>query len=625
MLQSMRQSTQSTAAKVIIGLIVLSFAAFGLETLLPGGAGTSVAEVNGEEITPFALQEAVTQQKRQLISILGDSIDPAMLDDERLQPRALDSLIQRALLLQKSTELKLVASDAQIAKSITSVAAFQLNGMFSPDAYKSVLANAGYTPERFRRAQAEDIVLTQLQTAVNQTEFTTSLELSATANLIAEERDVRYMMIPDTDLVSDDDLSMEALQQYYRDNEAAFFNPEQVVVDYILLEGSDFAVSVDEALVEEQYEAVKDEYEVSEQARVSHILLIQADDEPDAAYAQRIADAAERLGRGEDFADLAADISDDLGSASLGGELGFTDGTAFPDQMESAIADLVAPGEISPAVQTDAGTHFIRLEERIAGEAVDYESVREELRASIEAAEVERTVLLAVEELRDLAFNAADLDGPAEALDARVLQSEPFSLDEGAGLFADERLRELAFSDDVKEAGNNSEVLELSGQRFVVVKVREVRVPQIAPFGEVRKVVRAGLKADLESAALAKMTGDAEAMLAAGEPLEAVASALELEWRVELASTRLASQLPRTVLEAAFTMPQGQPNALRRVALPGEGYALVQLARVTPGDAGSLSASETQQLSDLRNSEQQQLSFEEFLLYQRDSAEIVIR
>ena len=625
MLQSMRQSTQSTAAKVIIGLIVLSFAAFGLETLLPGGAGTSVAEVNGEEITPFALQEAVTQQKRQLVSILGDSIDPAMLDDERLQPRALDSLIQRALLLQKSTELKLVASDAQIAKSITSVAAFQLNGMFSPDAYKSVLANAGFTPERFRRAQAEDIVLTQLQTAVNQTEFTTPLELSAIANLIAEERDVRYMMIPDKDLVSDDDLSMEALKQYYRDNEAAFFNPEQVVVDYILLEGSDFEVSVDEALVKEQYEAVKDEYEVSEQARVSHILLIQADDEPDAAYAQRIADAAERLGRGENFADLAADISDDLGSASLGGELGFTDGTAFPDQMESAIADLVAPGEISPAVQTDAGTHFIRLEERIAGDAVDYESVREELRASIEAAEVERTVLLAVEELRDLAFNAADLNGPAEALHARVLQSEPFSLDEGVGLFTDERLRELAFSDDVKEAGNNSEVLELSGQRFVVVKVREVRVPQIAPFGEVRKVVRAGLKADLESAALAKVTGDAEAMLAAGEPLEAVANALELEWRVELASTRLASQLPRTVLDAAFTMPQGQANALRRVALPGEGYALVQLVRVTPGDAGSLSASETQQLSDLRNSEQQQLSFDEFLLYQRDSAEIVIR
>ena len=169
MLQSMRQSTQSTAAKVIIGLIVLSFAAFGLETLLPGGSGTSVAEVNGEEITPFALQEAITQQKRQLVSVLGDDIDPAMLDDDRLQPRALQSLIQRALLLQKSTALNLVASEAQVGKSITSIEAFQFNGKFSPDAYKSVLASAGYTPERFRRAQAEDIVLTQLQAAISET------------------------------------------------------------------------------------------------------------------------------------------------------------------------------------------------------------------------------------------------------------------------------------------------------------------------------------------------------------------------------------------------------------------------------------------------------------------------
>ena len=132
MLQSMRQSTQSTAAKVIVGLIVLSFAAFGLETLLPGGSGTSVAEVNGEEITPIALQEAITQQKRQLVSVLGDDIDPALLDDDRLQPRALQSLIQRALLLQKSTALNLVASEAQVGKSITSVEAFQLNGSFLP-------------------------------------------------------------------------------------------------------------------------------------------------------------------------------------------------------------------------------------------------------------------------------------------------------------------------------------------------------------------------------------------------------------------------------------------------------------------------------------------------------------
>ena len=625
MLQSMRQSTQSTAAKVIIGLIVLSFAAFGLETLLPGGAGTSVAEVNGEEITPFALQEAITQQKRQLVSVLGDDIDPALLDDDRLQPRALQSLIQRALLLQKSTALNLVASEAQVGKSITAIEAFQLNGQFSPDAYKSVLANAGYTPERFRRAQAEDIVLTQLQTAISETEFATQTELAATANLIAEERDVRYLVIPDEGLVTDDDLTDAALQNYYQQNEAAFFNPEQVTVDYILLDPADFVVSVDESLVEEQYEAVKDEYEVAEQARVSHILLIQGNDESDATYGQRVAGTAERIARGEDFAGLAAELSDDLGSASLGGELGFTDGSAFPDEMEAAIAALAAPGDISGAVETDAGTHFIRLEERIAGDSVDYASVRVELRASIEAAEAERNLLIAVEELRDLAFNAPDLSGPAAAIGAKVQVSEPFSLGEGEGLFADTRLRELAFSDDVKDSGNNSEVLELSGQRFIAVRVRDVRAPQIAPFKEVESEVRRGLSTELETAALADMTARAETLLASGESMEDAANALGVEWRVELAATRLTSQLPQQVLEVAFAMPQGQADVLRTVPVPGEGYALVQLARVNPGDVATLSGAETQQLSELRSGEQQRLSFDEFLVHQRNAADIVIR
>ncbi len=625
MLQSMRQSTQSTAAKVIIGLIVLSFAAFGLETLLPGSSRTSVAEVNGEEITPIALQEAITQQKRQLVSLLGDDIDPALLDDDRLQPSALQSLIQRALLLQKSAALKLVASEAQVGKSITSIEAFQLNGMFSADAYKSVLANAGYTPERFRRAQADDIVLTQLQTAISETEFATQTEIAATANLIAEERDVRYLVIPETGLLAGEDLSDTALQNYYQQNEAAFFNPEQVVVDYILLDPADFVVSVDDSVVEEQFNAVKDEYEVAAQARVSHILLIQEGDESDAAYGQRVAETAERIGRGEEFADLAAELSDDLGSASLGGELGFTNGSAFPDEMETAIAALTEPGDISGAVETDAGTHFIRLEERITGDVVDYALVREDLRVSIEAAEADRNLLIAVEELRDLAFNARDLSGPAAAIGAEVQVSEPFSLGEGASLFADSRLRELAFSDDVKASGNNSEVLELSGQRFIVVQVRDIRAPQIAPLEEVKSEVQRGLRTELETAALADMTARAETLLASGESMEAVANALGVEWRVELAATRLTSQLPQPVLQTAFAMPQGQTDALRSVPVPGEGYALVQLARVNPGAITGLRSAEAQQLSDLRSGEQQRLSFEEFLAHQRKAADIVIR
>lgn len=625
MLQSMRQGAQSTTAKIIIGLIVLSFAAFGLETLLPGGAGTSVAEVNGEEISPFALQEAVTQQKRQLISILGEDIDPALLDDERLQPRALESLIQRALLLQNASKLNLVASDAQIGKSITAIDAFQLNGSFSPEAYKSVLANAGYTPERFRRMQAEDIVLTQLQTALSETEFVTQQELSAMANLLAEERDVRYLVIPEGKLVENSALSESALQTYYEAYQSDFLKPEQVVVDYILLTPDDFREPVAEDLVRQQYESVRDEYTVTTQSRVSHILLIPGEDESEGDFARRVADVSERLDRLEDFSALAEELSDDIGSASLGGELGFTDGTAFPEEMEAAIAALQEPGEVSAAVITDAGTHFIRLDERIAGETVSFDDVKEELRSSIESAEAERALLVKVEELRDLVFNAPDLSDPAETIGAAVARSEAFSRESGSGLFSEDALRQMAFSDDVLNARNNSEVVELSGRRFAVLRINEVKPAQVAPFLEVEAEIRERLRTELAAEALADLQTRAEQNLGDGASLEEVATSLGLEWRVELATTRLASQLPRPVLEAAFAMPAGEPATLRAVAVPGDGYAMIQLARVTPGSVNSLTRTETDSLLTRRNAEQQRLSFGEYLKYQRDVADIVIR
>jgi peptidyl-prolyl cis-trans isomerase D len=625
MLQTMRQSTQSTAAKVIIGLIVLSFAAFGLETLLPSGAGTSVAEVNGEEITPFALQEAITQQKRQLISILGEDIDPALLDDERLRPRALDSLVQRALLLQKTAALQLVASGAQVSQSITSIEAFQFNGEFSPDAYKSVLANAGYTLERFRRAQADDIVLAQLQAAISESEFVTAIELSATANVMAEERDVRFLVVPDNTLLDDSALSDDALRAFYTDNESLFFTQERLIVDYIELNPDDFDVVVDDAVVREQYEAVKDEYQVSQQTRVSHILLMQNEEETDQDFANRLLTVTNQLNDGVDFADVAAALSDDLGSAAMGGELGFTDGTTFPDAMEEAIAELVLPGDISAPVETDAGTHIIRLEERIDGTSVSYETVKAELRASIEAAEAERALLIAVEELRDAAFNAADLSGPADALGVTVLRSDAFTVEAGQGVFSDARLRAAAFAEDVKVDGNNSDVLELAERRFVVVRVHEVRPPQTAPFREVETEVIELLRSELQTAALSEIRTAAQDALEGGETLEQVAQTLGLDWRVELAATRLVSQLPRPVLDAAFSMTAGKTNQLRTVSIPGEGHAVVQLARVAPGSVNALSFGERDQLTSRRATEQQQVSFSEFMLFQRNESDIVLR
>jgi hypothetical protein len=142
---------------------------------------------------------------------------------------------------------------------------------------------------------------------------------------------------------------------------------------------------------------------------------------------------------------------------------------------------------------------------------------------------------------------------------------------------------------------------------------------------KVESEVRLGLEAELEALALADMTTRAETLLASGESMETIANTLDIEWRVELAATRLTSQLPQPVLETAFGMPQVKQMCCAQCPCQGKVSRWFQLARVNPGDVAALSGAEAQQLLDLRSGEQQRLSFDEFLVHQRNVADIVIR
>ena len=625
MLQSMRDGAQSTAAKVIIGLIVISFAGFGLESLLPGGSGTSVAEVNGEEISPQALQQAINVQKQRLTQILGDQIDPSMLEDERLRPSALESLIQRSLMLQESEALGLTASQREIGRAVTSIEAFQIDGRFDPEQYKRVLVTAGYTPERFRRAQAEDLVLEQLQQTLVSSEFVTPLESSAAANVGAEARDVRYIEVPAEALVEASAIDDAAVEAFYNNNPDRFMEPMKLVAEYIVLSSDDYIKPVDEAVLRDEFEAVRDEYVVSEESRVAHILLTQKGDESDADYLQRVAEVEVKLAEDNaDFAALAETYSDDIGSASMGGELGYTDGTAFPEAMEEAISAL-EPGQTSGPVETEAGTHFILVQDRVAGQAPDFESLRGELEASIQTAEAQRELLLDADLLRDIAFNAADLTTPAEAIDAEVQRSEPFSAAAGERIFASEAVRSAAFSPEVLDQGNNSELIELSEGEFVMLRVAEQIAPTRKRLDEVKDIVVSELRATAEQEALSELVATVDERLSAGETVEAIAKDLGYSWKVELGATRTGSLLPRAVLDKAFSMAAGEQGAVDSTPLPDASYALVQLARVTPGSLDGLSEAQANVLARQTTSEFQRATMTEFTNSLRAGAEIITR
>ena len=624
MMQSIRAGTKTAGFKVIIFFIVFSFAGFGLEQVIFGGSGTSVAEVNGTEITPQELEVAISGQKRQLIQIFGDNIDPEMLDDDRIRPRALEEMIERTVLLQAATDNAMVASSRAIGEIVASIEAFKVDGVFNADQYKVVLANAGYSPERFRREQVQQVILSQLQQSVLGSDFVTKVELVSAAEATEEERDVRYLIVTNDMLRSSAAVSEDSVRQAYDRDPSVWTTEATVVADYIVIARDDFLSPVDPEALDEEFENVKDEYTVAEQTLIAHILLIQGDDESVEDYAGRIDEVASRIAAGEDFAELAGEVSDDVGSATLGGELGFTDGTVFPEPMENAVSNL-SVGEVSARVETDAGIHFIRVQERVAGETPDYQQLKDELAKSMQEAEADQTLLLTVEELRELSFSAADLQQPADALSLVVAQSLPVSLNSGEGVFSERSVREALFSEEVYEAGNNSTVLEVSGNRYVVVRVAERRPPEILPFTQVAQTIRDDLEANAQKAAKFALLESLRSRRTEGERLEEIANAEGYEWRVELGARRVGSLLPPEVVSLAFSMGQGADAALDSVDLVNGDLAVVELARVEPGRLDNLSSAQRDQLATQLTQLQGQLSMLEYRTALRDNADIVTR
>jgi peptidyl-prolyl cis-trans isomerase D len=624
MLQDIRKSTSGPAAKIIIGLIVISFSIFGIESILLGGGTSGVAEVNGEEISPLEVQQLVNIQKRRLLQMMGGDVDPSLLDDQVLGAQALESLIDRKLLTQTARELDLVASDRMLGAIIGGMEQFQVNGQFSPELYRNLLSTSGFTPAGFKQNLAQDIVVTHLRSGLAGSEFVTPAELQVGAVVAAEQRDLRYLIIPVAGYYDKVALTGEQIDAFYTGNQQQFVTREKVDLDYIELTTADFIEPVDEATLREEYEIEKSAYQYQTERRVSHILFEQGEGESDDAYEARIAAAEAALADGAEFAELAATVSDDIGSAAMGGDLGFTSGDTFPDAMEEAIASLAA-GERSRPVVTDAGTHLILVTEVRQGEMPVFEELRPDLERRVQEDQAQRELLRMVESLKDLVFNAESLDGPAAELGLTVQAVEGVVRGAGEGLFGRAQLQSAMFSAEVLDEGHNSDVLEVAEGRHVVVRVRRHYPPQVRPLEEVREQIVARLT-ELE----ARRAAEAEARavierLRQGESVEAAANALGYDWQVELGARRDNANVPPTVLSRAFTLPApvGEESVYDTVTSASDVH-VVELFAVVAGDAGSLAAAEQQRLRQQLITQNGQLLDTEFQQALRERADITI-
>lgn len=586
MLQDIRNSTQGPVFKVIVGLIVLSFALFGVESILLGGSDDSVATVNGAKIRAIEVQQAANRQKQRIASMLGENFDPSLIDDAQLSGQALEGLVGNKLQQQWAESLGLTASDAQLGAQVAEIPAFQIEGKFSAELYKQSLAAAGFTPMTFRDALRVDEIVRQLNGGLLSSEFVTNIESQALALVNGELRSVRYAKVAADRFAGTVEVSQEDVQAYYDLNALQFVSEEAVVIDYIVLRADDYLEPVAEADLQAAYQQEISSYAYQDEARVSHILLIQEDGESDESYAQRLQDAQSALAAGEVFSAVAARVSDDIGSSNDGGDLGYTGGDVFPEPMEEAIARL-AIGEVSAPVVTDAGTHLITVTDRRSSEPPSFAEMRAELESSLGQADAQRRLVSQVESLKDLAYTATDLREPAQTLQLRVERSEPITRRGGAGVLADDAVIAAAFSDLVVTEGW-SEVVEVSETEFVALKLVEHKPSAPQALVEVSDKIISLLTVQAEQQALESFGADLLQALSSGRTIEALAQEHELEWQVALQSRRTSSDIPRDWQTAIFAEPASDLPK-RNFVLAANGDALLyEVFAVQAGDQNGL-------------------------------------
>ena len=585
MLDSFRTNMRGVALGIVI-VIGIIFAFSGAGGMLSGWGRSDTAIVVGDaDIPEIDVVRAISNQRSRILNE-NDNIDSSVITDELLRPGIISQLISRQLMIQAAGDKGMAISDRRVGAYILTNEGFLVDGEFDQNSYRFILQQQGYTSATFKQRVVEDLLVEQFARGIIDTAFVTDFEIENLAKIIAETRDFYYLTIPFAPILESVSVLESEVQDYFQDNQLAYRTEAQAIVDFIELKPDTLAksVSISPQAIEKRFEEERGTLNLAELRQAAHILLEDPSDE-------QIADIQAKIVSGEDFAELARTYSDDFGSSDLGGDLGFTSGDTFPVEFESALAELEV-NAVSAPVTTDAGVHFIKL---LAVQQQDYiladESSRIERELVREATSEELAAKL--ELLKELSFNADSLAEVAEDVGLDLGTSEAFSRAGGTGITAIPAVVSASFSDEVVVDGYASEVLDLGGDRYVVVKLKEYIDIRQKELSEVRDDVVTALSQQKAQAELDARGAELLQLALGGDSIEDIAKAQKLDWQVGNSVNRQDTSVDSEVRDRVFTLPKPSGNPASEGFYVSNGdYVVVSLLKAVPGDSSKVSSSE---------------------------------
>ena len=636
MLQQLRDQTQSTGFKILVVAIILVLTLFGFgATNIFLGTVPSVANVGDYEVTENVLAIETERERRRIITQMGPEFDPADIDRLQLQNFALDQLVNRQVLYQATDMLGLAFSDADVNQQLVESPAYQVAGEFNEALYRQQVQMLGFTPPQFIEEVRQGLGSELLRQGVVASGFAQDWEVAQATALLDQRRDIAYLNLDVEKYMDDVDVTEEAIATRYEEDRSVYVTEPTVDVEWVEITLAGLQASVD---IDDSEEALRDIYDAdvstligNSQRASAHILILVDDTTDEASALQQIEAAAERLANGEEFAVLATELSQDPGSAALGGDLGMMTKGSFDSSFEEGLWALEEPGEVSEPVRSEFGYHLIQLKEIGTVEVPTFDEERAGILARLRSEAAADAFDLAMDDLERRAFEERyELTATAAAINATVQtvqgitqqsqdQASPWKYAEN------QEIIDSLYSPEGLD-GENSPVVMVSDGVAVVARVSQYNASEERSLEEVRDSIRESLKLESALSQIEADKLDAVSQLQAGDSVSVVATGLGERWqRAELA-TRAGgtpqgpANIPQAVLNEAFALPRPVSGGKSVGSITGpEGSSLVVVTRVLAGDVDATSEALVDQLAKEVLARDQQLEFAAFFTAAQES------
>lgn len=617
MLVKIREKSKGIVAYFLVALIAIAFSLWGMDSLFDAMRGdpNEVARVNKTSISQFEVERFAQIQARQLQE------QNIPLDMQRVRQFALNMLIQEQLISQATQKYKFHISERQLDRYLVRMRVFQdEQGHFHKEGFVSFLRQEGLTAQMFRDQLRQDLLNQQLLGGLAASEFSLPVEVDTYQKLAGEARSYKYKVFKSDDYLAQVKLNDEEIESFYERHKSSFLSPERLQVNYVMFDPAKLKddLTVSDADLENAYQARIEELQASQRNyEAAHILLTFKDTQQRQAAIERLNEVKAQVLAGASFADLAAEISEDLATAKRGGLIGAVQaGSGLDVKFEEALFNLAAEGDVSDPVDTAFGVHLIQLVSKISeAETPSFASLKPELEERAKAQLLRVAVSEKIEELRNLSFSTKELTDITQVFDLQVQTSDWLERDKLSGIWAEGSISQAIFDEEFLNEGWLTEPLSLADGRYLVAG-KSVYEPQYEQsLDEVKTLVEQGLRAQ-KAADLARTVAQQEL-----EDIQA-GKAEQGTWLTAVEVERFNQHLPRDINMAAFRL--GLQDPLHSLALANGNTVLIHLQSVIAGKPSN----DATMLADLSYSLQQDLGrrLQTSLVFQLEqNAKIVVR